>query len=838
MTRTTFAYVPSSHLDLYWLGSYRTCLERGAHVIKDYLDRCLAHPEETFLLETVVFAEYFLEKHPDYRDLLLQLIREGRVEIGTVFVDRWEHLILGESHIRNIQIGARWSRDFLGDVNPLATHPDLPGLVAQTSQIYAQAGVEHYVTSRKLYENGAVWRHRAPDGTVLTYLNWPKHYIYYPLAAEDLPTPFEWIRSGLDVPATKQMFPLGTIPINAGAGDLTDSSDFRERYGAFLQDLIIANREKYPQYDFTFAIPSTVLEPYAGRDDIPELSGDIPSVWGVACDEEVVFFRRNRQSEYQLLAAETLAVVLEHLGLPAIPETEEPWQGRFYESAFYARKDPIATGQEFAELWKMHIFTEDHNGGGYEAALSTFQKRVMQDRVLAYTGQIISNGLAQLAGQLGTTGKGILAFNPLGQASDSTLTFDLPSADWDAGLRPVDTEGAVVPAQVVSSTGGTTTVAAVVEPVPSVGYRFLNLAEATAPSGTPSRATGDLTLSANGTTVTVDAATGAITALSSDGQDTNWGHEQFGTLRAIRESRNDVTLRIEDDAERVESRFLRAELAGEGPLFSTIRIDREILGNQVEQFVSLWHDGHVELETRIRWSGAHNWQVRLALPTASSTDDIAFGSPFYGSIWSDVTAEAYPRNGDELLVPDYHRYREVQEWLHLRQGNAGLQLVTTHPGFCFDDRGLEAVLLRTSPSCGDMRFFWENAGEQIYRIALYPVAGDWQAAGTIARAQRHLRRPVTALVEASGSGARDVAAGFLTVESDSALLSSLSRNVATGNVDLRVFEATGHDTTVTFGGELAAPALTPVDFIERETGEPVEGAIELPAWRIQTFTRK
>jgi len=59
MERSVIAYIPSSHLDLFWLGTYKTCLERGAEVIRQYLDRCAQTTAETFLLETVVFAEYF-----------------------------------------------------------------------------------------------------------------------------------------------------------------------------------------------------------------------------------------------------------------------------------------------------------------------------------------------------------------------------------------------------------------------------------------------------------------------------------------------------------------------------------------------------------------------------------------------------------------------------------------------------------------------------------------------------------------------------------------------------------------------------------------------------------
>ena len=118
MTRPTFAYLPSSHLDLFWLGNYKSCLERGAEIIRQYVERCAEAAGETFLLDTVVFAEYFLQRHPELRDTFLQLVQEGRLEIGAAYVDRWETLILGESQIRNVQIGKRWCREASGSTIP------------------------------------------------------------------------------------------------------------------------------------------------------------------------------------------------------------------------------------------------------------------------------------------------------------------------------------------------------------------------------------------------------------------------------------------------------------------------------------------------------------------------------------------------------------------------------------------------------------------------------------------------------------------------------------------------------------------------------------------------
>src|SRR5690606_13728544 len=111
----------------------------------------------------------------------------------------------------------------------------------------------------------------------------------------------------------------------------------------------------------------------------------------------------------------------------------------------------------------------------------------------------------------------------------------------------------------------------------------------------------------------------------------------------------------------------------------------------------------------------------LALPTAATTADIAYGTPFHGGAWTDVVQDAAPRNPDEILIEDYHAYREIQQWLHVGRPGAGLLMITSHPGVHYDNGILSAVLMRTSPSCGDKRLYWENAGEQVYRFTIFPT---------------------------------------------------------------------------------------------------------------------
>ncbi len=352
MKRPTIAYIPSSHLDLYWLGSPKTCLERGSQIIQEYLDRCLATPDETFLIETTVFASEFLRKHPDYREKLVLLVKARRVEVGAAYVDRMETLTPAESLIRNMLIGKRWCQDVLGIDNPTVTHPDLPSFIPQLPQIYRQLGVRYYVTSRKMYRHGQVWCFRAPDGSRLVMLNWPRHYVFPPMAASDVTPEILkrlWVPP-LDIEETLKGFPLGVVAASGSAGDLTSRDTFCQRYGENLEDFVAAFRVKYPQYDFTYTIPSKVLEAYDDYPDLPEHAGEVPSLWGIAGGEDNAFITRGRRLESNLLIAESLAAIAGHLGIDWLPPDTTSWAGVFNEDAFFARKDAILPGQVLRRL--------------------------------------------------------------------------------------------------------------------------------------------------------------------------------------------------------------------------------------------------------------------------------------------------------------------------------------------------------------------------------------------------------------------------------------------------------------------------------------------------------
>ena len=849
MSRPTFAYLPSSHLDLFWLGNYKTCLERGAEILRQYVERCMAARDETFLVDTVVFAEYFLQRHPELRNAFLQLVREGRFEIGCAYIDRWETLILGESLIRNVQIGKQWCRQVLELDNEVVTHPDLPSMTPQIAQIYTQLGLRYYVTSRKVFPHGQVWRYQSPDGTAMLVLNYPRHYVFAFMDESDHPEAVRraWVRP-LDVEATLQGFPLATVLVSGSSGDLCDRGDFVERNGRNLEEYVALYREKYPDYDFVYSTAARVLAPYAEYADLPCLQGEIPSVWGVAADEETTFFQRDRQIEGQLLTAETLAAAANLLQAPWRPAAADRWQGAFYDAAFFARKDPIERGKELDELWRMHVFTQDHNGGGQEGALSTFQKRVIQQRCLAYTQAIIDHTLDEIGRRLAYDGECLLVFNPHGQDWSGVLALTVEAQRWQAGLNVVDGEGRRLRSQAQQQGDDEIRIHVAVPAdglaIPAVGYRTFGLQTAEDQPATAGVQIGQdadvLHLATAELLVAIDRTTGNLARIYDRKRGQEWGGAQVGQLYALRETGNDVTLRMAGGEAPAVQALTNIEVVATGELYTAVRIYKRLLRCEVEQTVTVWSTGaRVDLETRIFWWGARSQQMRLVLPGAGEQAAITYGAPFYGVGWTEVAAGTAPRNSDEIAPADQLNYREVQGWVHIAGNTGGATILTTHPAFHYDDAELSAVLMRTSPSCGDNRLFWENAGEQVFTFTILPGEPDWRAARVQELAAQHLRPPAARLVQAQ-HGDLPQAQSLLQVQGTSVALSSLYDATESGATLVRVWETAGVAQTVTFTGSFSSGAAAIVNLLNEES-EPAPGGqagdwqLDLPAWGIRTL---
>ncbi|MGW5188068.1 glycoside hydrolase family 38 N-terminal domain-containing protein [Kribbella sp. NPDC004138] len=822
MPTRSVAIIPTSHLDLFWLGDYRNCLRRGDEVIRSYLDRAIESGDETFVIDTAIFAEHFLAENPAYEGKVRKLLAEGRLEIGAAYIDRWENLVLGESIIRNIQIGRAWARERLGVDAQLAAHPDLPGLNAQTGQIYAQAGIRYYVTSRKIFHEGRIWRHRGPDGSAMTMVTWPQHYVFLALNESGLdPRTHGSFLEGrtLSFDDLESRYPHGVVAVSGSAGDLTAAGDFTTRYGKDLREYVGQYRAEEPDLTISYAIPATVVAPYLATDTpLLEVSGSLPSVWGVAPDEEMRFFHRVRRLEALLLDGETASAIGVAAGRTPLPESAKKWRGLYGEDAFFDQDDYAPDGREWEWLWRMHVFTQDHNGGGMDGQLSIFQKKVRHDRALGFASEVLDHAVGR-----GESDQPALVRTRLGDSDrhlmlDESLSEHL--AKWLARC-PEDSvqflEGPGDTCQAVLRTAaGAGVGCGPIDPAPITRAPEVHETEAVITIHTDhvdvsiDRATGRLDLR--------DAVTGALWTVP------------VGGAYAVPEHGNDVTLATDETAA-TPAVLESVELTDRGPVVARVIIRWQLLDVVFTSAVRVWAgEPRVDLETTVDWPGFENWQIRLPLATADRST-VSHGTPFHGSGWDEVDARMRPLMPDEISPENLRAYREVQHWLHVDAPEGGLAILTEHPAFRHAGERLEAVLLRTAPSCGDPRMAWANPGRTAWTLRLVPTGAG------IARAEVAEMADVAWRAPRIVPDASPQVVELLRNEGDDVRLSALFLDQYGANA--RLVNQSDAPATVRLTGAAVGASADLVDLDDNvvETVESIDGEVRLtlPPWRIQTL---
>lgn len=809
--------IPTSHLDLFWLGDYRNCLSRGDGLIRRYLDRADESGNETFVIDTAIFAEHFLMTHPHYEPLVRRLIAEKRLEIGGAYIDRWENLVLGESLIRNIQIGRRWAKERLGIETRLAAHPDLPGLNAQTSQIYTQAGVDYYVTSRKIFHEGRIWRHVAPDGSAMHVMHWPVHYVFVPFREGSLVEGVEGHFVGEKTLEHEDMagrYPHGTLAMSGSAGDLTGPEDFITRYGKDQRAYIDQFQHEFPEIEIDYAIPATVMQPYLDDPvELPEREGTFPSVWGVAPDEEMRFFHRVRAIERDLLDAETASVLAASAGRAPLPESAAQWHGLYGEEAFFAPKDLAPAGREFEWLWRMQVFTQDHNGGGEDGALSVFQKKVRHDRARGYAADVVTHAVAAGA----DAGARPVVFRTRFGAEPVLLVDVGADAALDAAL-----ESETGSTQVLEGADGRTIRALVVDLPESIGLHPLTTVTATGSIDVRSDAdevvvtTGDLQLQ-------VSRTSGEAWLTQDDRR-----RRILAPAYAVRELGNDVTLAT-DEEQRVDAVLLDVAVGSQGALAVQVHLDWELLGVTWRQILTVWsHEKAVDVEIDVDWPALEDWQVRLPLLPEASRSALSFGTPFHGSPWDCIPEGAHPYAPDEISPEDQAAYREVQHWIAADDADGAVAVLTEHPAFRSDHGETSAVLLRTAASCGDRRLHWTNPGKTTwqFRVQVLDASDD-----VAALADRRWRRSRVLF----GDAAESV---LLENHGDDVRVSALYLD-EDGRACVRLVNQSASTVTARLTGLLTAEGADVIDLTGAVVGEvPVADGrvdIELAPWRISTL---
>ena len=163
----------SSHQDIAWMDSPEKCMvERDTMLFTPLFELAQKDPKYRFDVEDALMIKEFIERHPDKKELVKQMLNDGRISCGSTYTQPYEEMHSGESLARQFYFGAKWLQKEFGYKATVYWNEDVPGRTLQMMQIMRKAGTKYMMISR--HERG-LYNWFSPDGSYITTFT-PGHY--------------------------------------------------------------------------------------------------------------------------------------------------------------------------------------------------------------------------------------------------------------------------------------------------------------------------------------------------------------------------------------------------------------------------------------------------------------------------------------------------------------------------------------------------------------------------------------------------------------------------------------------------------------------------------------
>ena len=829
----TFDLLCTNHNDLGWLDTQAITADyRSAELILPALRLLEENPEFRYSMECVAYLVEFLERHPEKREEMAHLMRQGRFTWGASYVENLEVHVGPEKLVRQFYLGRKWLRkNFPGVDTRHYVKTDPPAMTWQMPQILAKAGVPYVLQGRFTW---GFYRWQAPDGSsvfVFAYRYGDPRGLINPKGNQG------WLSAAAEREyyyAPRHLPPMMIYDFNSDylppAPALLpyarQQNEAMKRFAALWNSHYAAQAERQirpPQ--IRFVEPEAELDELTRHDLNSEtVKGDWPINWAYydePSNREAL--RAGRQAHNLLLGAERL-----HAGL----------------SQFAAL--PTHPRARFCEAWQANCWP-DHGWGGNRGTVtdSVYTASYVKSRALAEN--LFSDAGAQLARSIAKKSSEqvtLVVFNPVSwRRSDAVrCRLNLPSG-WDSfELR--DDQDKPAPCQVVarSAEGRPQEIVFVAESVPSIGYRAFSLRPSSSSLPPETELTGDtmeneflrVRMGAGGVKSLFDKALGKEILRT----DKFCGGEvlQFTAPGLAWEDPEIVTTQ---DFEKTSDHEFPVRKVVAGPVRSTLVREAKFKHFSLRQTIHLYARlNRLEFELEVLgWDGQKERELRVAFPInldkARLSYEVPFGTVEMGK--DEVDFSGLPASPDSQFRPDLYggekplRFREAINWTDasspeyggfgcLAASDCTLHLFADETDPPADYPLLQHVLLSTRRSLAWNPDYWfTQAGDHHYRMALFPHAGGWRSSYREGFAFNY---PLAAFTssESTDAGAQPLpsSAGFVRLEPANLVATTLKICDDDDSLVLRFYEAEGFASRarVCFGRALRQASKT--NLIEEE----------------------
>ena len=757
LKQNTIHLAGHAHIDMAWLWRYDPeTIEVCRSTFASALNFAREYPDFVYVQSSAQAYLWMEQRYPELFEQIRKAYQEGHwFPIGGMWVEPDLNLPSGESLVRQILYGKRYFRQKFGVDIRVGFNPDTFGYSWTLPQIYRKAGFKYFVTQKLRWNDTTPWEQDAfwwqgPDGSKLLTLI-PYGYVH---TAEPKRMAREFVRFQ-KITGLKDHLVLYGVGNHGGGPTRRHLRNIRaaqsvDVYPLVKQDNVLTTME--------------AIEADPASKKLPVIDDELYLQYHRGTyTTHAKIKKRNRQSEILMDEAEKLAVIS---GMP------------------YPSEDLLAA-------WRKVMLNQFHDilpGSAIPAVYVDANRDY--DFVEKTAKGIIQKGLAKLASQIDTRGKGtpVVVFNPLSWTRTDVVRLD--DAELARLGRVVDERGKPLLSQVKG-----TTLLFLAEDVPALGYRTFWVRK-----GGPVKVRTGLEVSRtvlenrflraeidpeNGNLKRVYDKVNRREVLS-PGKEGNV-LQAFGDLPDRYDAWN-----IQYTGEKwLVGDVEKIEVVDRGPLRAAIRVVRRWRDSRFDQTYVLYaHSPRLDVETHADWH-AHHVLLKALFPLNVQTDAAVYEIP-YGTIARTTHPKTLAEKA-KFEVPG-HKFVDMSD------GSWGVALLNDCKyGFDARNDSLRITLLRSpktprplhAPPDYDAPF--ADQGEHWFNYAILPHKGHY-ADGRVVQAGYEFNVPLLSVVTDGHRGSLPRNKNYLGETPVNVIVSVLKKAEDNDNLVLRLYETAGRRT--------------------------------------------
>lgn len=838
----------SSHQDIAWMDSPEKCVvERDTMLLTPLFELAQKDPNYRFDVEDALMIKEFIERHPDKKELVKQLLNDGRISCGSNYTQPYEEMHSDEALARQFYFGAKWLRDEFGYNADVYWNEDVPGRTLQMMQIMRKAGTKYMMISR--HERG-FYNWFSPDGSYITTFT-PGHYAnaFTPLqknfyeAAQFLATSsLDWEKY-YSAETKSPVIPL------LSDWDMSPAKDYSKLIRQWEDVDQLQNNEgnyvpaKLPEFKIASA-PEFFEALNSSNPVIPEIKGERPAVWlYIHGPSHQKALKAKRESDILLTQAEKFATA----------------------NALIAGSFKNYPKEQLDAAWEANIYP-DHGWGGKHGDITDATFQAKYEFAKSEAEKVLAKNLDEIAAKIRTnTGKGrpLVVFNSLNWDCTNPvsieITFDNPEV---SSVSLTDTEGNKIDIQLNNSKyfpDGSiqkTQIDFMAENVPSIGYKTYYLKTS---NQKYSKEKNSFANEVENQFYKIKFADGGLSSIFDKElqkelvDNSKFVAGEIFTMRSVGNGAGEFDAIQQPDMQGFDKTGNYKtiwEVEEDGPVYTVYKYRSPIRNAVVEQRIKLFHsEKRIDFETSLlNWEGVLYREYRMALPLNMKNGQVAYEVPFGISKVGEDELEGAAGERYTMPCKDFHP-RGIENWISSVNSEFGITMSSTVVAADWIDptdnplnnQVLQPILLASRKSC-----HWEGndylqTGNHYFKFSITSYKTGSEEGAKFGREANENLVAVWA-DNAYGNASLPESLSFFNVDCENILVSTIKKAEDGNEVVIRLTEMKGENRTVNISSFKEIKEAKQTNLIEDEIRalKPTKGKLncDLPKYAIETLKLK